>query len=142
MGLGRRGRHGRRSLPVNAEINLTNLIDVAFVLLIIFIITAPILQGGVEVQLPEADTAPITTQEGVIVTVAQDGRIFIGDVPVSTLDEFRTVYPQVVQKAGADQAYLKADRAVPYGDFLRVLGAMKKLGIAEVGLVAEPELEQ
>jgi len=86
-------RRTRRRLDANAEINLTNLIDVAFVLLIIFMITAPILQGGVEVQLPKAAAAPITSQEGVIVTVRPDGSIFIGDVRVQSLAEFERVFP-------------------------------------------------
>lgn len=140
MAYGRRGGRGRRSLPVNAEINLTNLIDVSFVLLIIFIITAPILQGGIEVELPQAESAPVISEDGVIVTVARGGKIYVGDVPVSTLDEFRTVYPEVVRNKNTKLVYLKADRTVVWDDIARVMGVMEKLGVAEVGLVLEPEL--
>ena len=133
-------RRGRRTVPVNAEISITNLIDVAFVLLIVFMITAPILQGGIEVQLPRAATAPITSPAGVIVSVARDGQIFVGEVPVASLEEFQTVFPQIVRGRGVEDAFLKADREVPYGRVLEVLGMMKKLDVAEVGLVAEPEL--
>ena len=142
MSLSRRGGRGRRGMAVNAEINLTNLIDVAFVLLIIFIITAPMIQAGVEVTLPQAEAAPIESEEGVIVSIARDGRIFVGEVPVSSLEEFRVVYPQIVRQRGTDQAYIKADREVPYGTFAQVMGAMKRLGVAEVGLVVEPETEE
>lgn len=134
----RRGRR-RGTLPVNAEINITNLVDVAFVLLIIFMITAPMLQGGVEVQLPKADAAPITSTEGVIVTVARDGKIYIGNTPVNSLEEFEVFFPQYVKKQGVKQAYLRGDQDVPYGRVLQVLGRMKKLDVTEVGLVAEPE---
>ena len=74
----------RRGLPGQVEINIVSLVDVAFTLLIIFIITAPILQGGIEVELPQADSAPITSHEGMIVTVTRDGTIYIGDVAVDS----------------------------------------------------------
>ncbi len=134
-------RRTRRRLDTNAEINLTNLIDVAFVLLIIFMITAPILQGGVEVQLPKASAAPITSQEGVIVTVRADGSIFIGDVRVQSLPEFERVFPSYIRQQSKKFAYLKADTKTSYGQVMQVVGAMKKLDVAEVGFVVEPEEE-
>ncbi len=132
----RRGR--REALALNADINLTNLVDVALVLLIIFMITAPILQGGIDVQLPRAEAAAVPARQGVIVSVRADGRIYIADVPVSTPEEFRQVYPRFVRQNDIHQAYLKGDERVPYGRVLEVLGMMKKLDVAEVGLVAEP----
>lgn len=139
MGLSDGGR-SRRSLPLNAEINVTSLVDVAFTLLVIFIITAPILQGGIQVELPQAEAAPITSSDGVIVTVARGGEIYIGDTPVRNLEDFELVFPQYVRDQEIESAYLKGDRAVPYGRVLEVLGFMKSLGVVEVGLVAEPEL--
>ncbi len=127
-------------MPLAAEVNVTSLVDVAFTLLVIFIITAPILQGGIEVELPEAATAPITTAEGVIVTVARDGTIYIGDVPAASIEEFRELYPVYVRDRNVRSAYFKADRDVPYGRVVQVLGAMKEMDVVEVGLVAEPEL--
>ncbi len=132
-------RRTRRRLDANAEINLTNLIDVAFVLLIIFMITAPILQGGVEVQLPKAAAAPITSQEGVIVTIRPDGSIFIGDVRVQSLAEFERVFPTYIRQQSKKFAYLKADTRTTYGQVMEVVGAMKKLDVAEVGFVVEPD---
>jgi biopolymer transport protein TolR len=134
---GGNGKGGK--LPLNADINVTSLVDVAFTLLVIFIITAPILQGGVEVQLPRAPSAPITSSEGVIVTVAADGRIYIGDVPVESPEEFARVYPEVVRDRRIRDAYVKGDRDVPYGRVLLVLGIMSELGVAAVGLVADPQ---
>ena len=134
-------RRSRRTLHANADINLTNLIDVAFVLLIIFMITAPILQGGVEVQLPKAAAAPITSQEGVIVTVRPDGAIFIGDVRVQSLAEFERVFPSYIRQQAKKFDYLKADTRTTYGQVMQVVGAMKKLDVAEVGFVVEPDEE-
>ncbi len=130
------------SLQHTADINVTSLVDVAFTLLVIFIITAPILQGGVEVQLPKAAAAPITQSEGVIVTVTRDNTIYIGDVEVKSLEDFEVMFPQLMEEKEATSAYLKGDRDAVYGTVLQVLGLMKKLDVAEVGLVADPELER
>ena len=78
MALGRRGAGHLRNLEMRAEINVTSLVDVAFTLLVIFIITAPILQGGVEVAVPRADVQPLTAQdEPFFVSVTPDGRVFV-----------------------------------------------------------------
>ena len=137
-----RARQRREAFNANAEINLTNLIDVAFVLLIIFMITAPILQGGIEVQLPKAAAAPITSQEGVIVSIAADGTIFIGDVRVQSLDEFERVFPTYIRQQSRKFAYIKGDASATHGRVQQVLGIMKKLDVAEVGIVVEPEVQR
>jgi biopolymer transport protein TolR len=135
-------RSSRRHLHVNAEVNLINLIDVSLVLLIIFMITAPILQGGVEVQLPKASAAPINSQEGVIVTVREDGAIFIGDVRVQSLQEFERVFPTYMRNQSKKFAYLKGDTNSKHGRVMEVVGIMKKLDVAQVGFVVEPETEK
>jgi biopolymer transport protein ExbD/biopolymer transport protein TolR len=137
----RQGRR-RRGLPVSAEINMTSLVDVAFTLLVIFIITAPVLQGGVEVRLPRAASAPITSDDRVIVTIMRDGSIVVGEIPVTSLEDFERVFPDYVQSKNATGAYLKGDTDVPYGRVLEVLGLMKRMDIVEVGLVADPEVER
>ncbi len=137
----RSGRRRRGGLPLTADINVASLVDVAFTLLVIFIIAAPILQGGIEVQLPKAAAAPITAQEGVIVTVARDGNLYIGEVKVETMEDFLSIYPQYVKNQNVRSVFVKGDREVPYGRVLQVIGAMKKLDVAEVGLVADPEME-
>jgi biopolymer transport protein ExbD/biopolymer transport protein TolR len=133
-----RRRSSRRHSHVNAEINLTNLIDVSFVLLIIFMITAPILQGGVEVALPKASAAPITSQEGVIVSVRADGSVYIGDVRVQSLAEFERLFPTYMRQQSKKFAYLKGDASATHGRVMEVVGIMKKLDVAEVGFVVEP----
>jgi biopolymer transport protein TolR len=131
-------RRRSHELAANAEINTTSLVDVAFTLLVIFIITAPILQGGVEVQVPRARSETIASPEGVIVSVTRDGSIFIGDAE-ATWEEFEPALTDVVRERQAQNIYLRADQDVDYGRVLQVLGAMKALDIAAVGLVAEPE---
>lgn len=133
-----RRRDGGTAYSASAEINVTSLVDVAFTLLVIFIITAPILQSGVEVQVPRASAEAITTPEGVVVTVTRDGGIFIGSAAASW-EEFPEALGDVVRAEQARNLYLRADEGVPYGEVLRVLGAMKALDIATVGLVADPE---
>lgn len=140
--LQRSARRRRHEFGATADINLTNLIDVSFVLLIIFMITAPILQGGVELQLPKAASAPITSQEGVVVSIKQDGSIFIGDVAVRSLAEFERVFPTYMRQQSKKYAYLKGDANARHGRVVEVLGLMKKLDVAEVGIVAEPEAEK
>jgi biopolymer transport protein ExbD/biopolymer transport protein TolR len=132
------GRRRRRGLPVNAEINLVNLVDVAFVLLIIFMITAPILQGGIEVQLPEADSKPLESSDAVTISVARDGSIFIDRTRVKSLEEFETVLPALLGNGQRRQVVLRGDRGVEFGRVAQVLGLMMRLDVADVGLSVEP----
>jgi biopolymer transport protein TolR len=127
-----------RGLGATAEINITSLVDVAFTLLVIFIITAPIMQGGVEVQVPRAQAENIASPEGVIVSINREGAIFIGEAE-ATWEEFEPALTDVVRDRQANNVYLRADTEVDYGRVLQVLGAMKALDIAAVGLVAEPD---
>ena len=133
-GLGRR----RGGVPITADINVTSLVDVAFVLLIIFMITAPIMQGGVDVQLPRAQARPLKVEEGLVVTVDQSGRIFLDQTPVSYAD-FRVAFQAVVATRRPSGVYLRADRRVQYGQVTRVLAAIRAAGVRDVGLVAEDE---
>ncbi|TFG52345.1 MAG: ExbD/TolR family protein [Gemmatimonadales bacterium] len=133
------GGDGRGELPFNADINVTSLVDVAFVLLIIFMITAPIMQGGVDVQLPQAEARPLTPNQGMVVSVDRQGRIFIDETEV-TYDEFRVAFRGLVERRQPTGIYVRADRRVPYGDVVRVLAVVRNSGIKDVGLVAEEEL--
>ncbi|MGQ0563282.1 MAG: ExbD/TolR family protein [Gemmatimonadota bacterium] len=136
-----RSRVRRDHLTAGADITLTNLIDVAFVLLIIFMITAPILQGGIEVALPKAASSPITSQEGVIVSITRTGTIHIGEVPVRSLAEFERIFPSYMSRQAKKYAYLKADEDVPHGRVMQVLGLMNKLDVGSVGMVADPAVQ-
>jgi biopolymer transport protein TolR len=134
----RNGRRRRHGLPVNAEINITNLVDVAFVLLIIFMITAPILQGGIELTLPDAQAAPLTAGDGVVVSLTSAGAIFIDQVEV-TRQEFPAQYRAYLGEREAKTVFLRGDRDVPYGRVIELIAAMEEVGIAEVSLISEPE---
>lgn len=125
---------------ITAEINMTALVDVAFTLLVIFIITAPMLQGGVDIKIPEAKTESIVSPDGVVVSIDREGKIFIGDAPTAW-EDFEAAFPEVVRARQARSVYLQADEAVPYGRVVKVLGAMKAADVATVGLVAQPEAE-
>jgi biopolymer transport protein ExbD/biopolymer transport protein TolR len=135
------GLYGDRSLPLTADINLINLVDVAFTLLVIFMITAPILQGGVEVQVPQAEVAPLPASEAIIVTIDREEVIYIGDASV-TLDEFKAAIKEVWIAKGSPAVYVQGDRAASYGVVLKVIAALKAAEIEAVGLVAEPEVQR
>ncbi|HEU0053510.1 MAG TPA: biopolymer transporter ExbD, partial [Longimicrobium sp.] len=133
-----RRRRGSHDLSVSAEINVTSLVDVVLTLLVIFMITAPMLQGGVEVSVPRARTQSVPAPEGVVVSIDRAGAIYIGQAAVRW-EEFEQQFPAIVREKGASSVYLRADQAVPYGRVVQVLGAMKAADVATVGLIAEPE---
>jgi biopolymer transport protein ExbD/biopolymer transport protein TolR len=128
----------RARAPLNADINVTSLVDVAFVLLIIFMITAPMMQGGVEVRLPRAEARAMEPRQGLVVSVDRRGRVYIDDAPFAFAD-FRASFRAVVARRKPSAIYLRADRGVPYGDVVRVLAIIRASGVQDVGLVAETE---
>ena len=125
---------------VNAEINVVNLIDVMLLLMVIFMLTAPMMQGGVDVALPKANARPLDANRGLIVTLTRDETISVGDARM-TYDEFVASFAAQAERAGGVEngVYLRADAGVPYGTVVRVIGVMKEAGVGDVGLVAEPE---
>lgn len=133
----RRRRRGER-MGVNAEINVVSLIDVMMLLMVIFMITAPMMQGGVDIALPTADVQPLDPKSGVVVTVNRSGEIFVDDTRLS-FDEFAGSIKALSEKKGGGGVYLRADEAVPYGRVVQIVAALKASGISDVGLVAEPE---
>ena len=128
-------------LGVRADINVTSLVDVAFTLLIIFMITAPILQGGVEIEVPQAPAAPLQASEGIVITIDRDGRLYLDDTSVS-MEEFDAAIVQVIRRRDPEMVYVKGDANVPYGEVLRVIGKLKEAQIEAVSLIAEPERER
>lgn len=131
-------RAGRQ--PLVAEINVTPLVDVMLVLLIVFMIAAPLLTVGVTVDLPEAQSNPISgTGEPLSVTIAADGTIFVQDTEV----EFENLVPRLVAiaEAGYDQRiYVRGDKTVNYGEIMRVMGRINTAGFRSIALVTEQEL--
>jgi biopolymer transport protein ExbD len=134
-------RSRRNTMRVNAEINFTNLIDVAFVLLIIFMITAPIMTGGIEVQLPEAQAAPLTQSEAVTISIDAEGRIYFEETPVS-MDEIGDLVASHLERRPNDYVAVKADARAAVEPLLQVLGIMASRGIDGVSLPVNPQPQQ
>ena len=132
------GRRRRERFALNAEINVVSLIDVMLLLLVIFMITAPMMQGGVDIALPRAEAKPLETRGGLVVTVNRAGTILVDDTPMS-YDQFRATYRALAQTRGKEGVYLRADQNVNYGLVVRVLAVMRTAGAGDVGLVTEPE---
>jgi biopolymer transport protein TolR len=132
----RRGR-GRDRLALNAEINVVSLIDVMMLLMIIFMITAPMMQGGVDISLPQAQARPLESRSGLTVTVDRAGAIFVDETRMS-LTEFGSSFKALAQRRGSGGVYLRADDRVQYGTVVKVLAIMRASGVGDVGLVAEP----
>jgi biopolymer transport protein ExbD/biopolymer transport protein TolR len=130
--------HRRRTPTLTADINVTSLVDVAFVLLIIFMVTAPIMQGGIDVELPKAKAAPLSSKDGVVVSVDRRGRIFVDDVAV-TIDEFKATIRRLVDQRNVSSVYVRGDRSTPYGNVVRVIAALHEAGITGTGLITEEE---
>jgi biopolymer transport protein TolR len=125
---------GRTAL---SDINVTPLVDVMLVLLIIFMVTAPLLQQGIDVNLPEAKAKELPMEERIDLTVRKDGSIYMNKNPMSMeemvvkLKAIRTRNPNV---------FLKADRDVPYGLVVKVIGEVKEAGIEKLGIITEPKI--
>jgi len=125
-----------------SQINVTPLVDVMLVLLIIFMVTAPILQQGVAVDLPKVAAGPLTGQEEqLVVNVAKGGQVFLNDTPMAVTD--LTAKLGAIAAARPDrQVYVRADQSVPYGEVMQVMSAVRDAGLTHVGLVTEPPRER
>ena len=132
-------RHARRHrYELNADVNVVSLIDVMLLLLVIFMITAPMMQGGVDVALPKAEAKPLQSKSGLFVAVTRTGEIRLGEQKLS-LAEFRVVFKTQAGTALREGVYLRADQGVNYGLVVQLLAILNKAGINNVGLVTEPE---
>ncbi len=139
MEVGRRDTGGRRTL---SQINVTPFVDVMLVLLIIFMVTAPMMEKGVDVNLPEVENAPnlAAAKEPLVVTVEKNGAISIGRSKVENAAKLTPVLLQVLKERKDKEVFLEADRDVPYGRVVQVMAAIKQAGVQKMGMVArEPE---
>lgn len=124
-----------------SQINVTPLVDVMLVLLVIFMVTAPIIQQGVQVNLPQAKAAAIPgTDELLVVSIAKNGRIYLND-NVMTLDELGAKMRAIRSNLGDKQVYVRADQDVRYGLVMQTIAELKQAGIDRVGMVTRPMLE-
>lgn len=134
----RASRKAERGLPLTAEINVTSLVDVAFTLLVIFIITAPILQGGIELNLPEGASAPLTAnQEPIVVSVDADGAFYVDDQPVDDVGALQELVGRMIARSQGGTVFVRGDRAAAYGDIVSVLSAVNEIDGAQISVVTE-----
>ena len=124
--------------PVMADINVTPLVDVMLVLLIIFMIAAPMLHQGIEVALPRAEAAPLQmrVEDPLVLSIDRDGKIFLRATPVEIEDLVDQVKAQT-EARGDDSVFLKGDREVSYGRIVEVLDVLHRGGIVHVGMVTD-----
>jgi len=128
----------RRTIRTLSEINITNLVDVMTVLLVIFMLTAPLMKHGIDVDLPQVSSKGIELRDEFVVTIDKEEKIYLNEQLISLellerrLKEIYAVRPDVT-------IYLKADRQVPYGSVVRIMGRVRRAGIEKLGMVTEPE---
>ncbi|OLB55797.1 MAG: protein TolR [Nitrospirae bacterium] len=121
-----------------AEINVIPLVDVVLVLLVIFMVTAPMLYRGMDIKLPTSTSNTITPEERIVLTIERDQKLYLDKDPVTTGQmEFKL---RSAKQRNADIAvYLRADRDVPYGTVVQVMDGVKRSGIEKLGMVTDPE---
>lgn len=124
----------RRTL---AEINIVPLVDVVLVLLIIFMITAPVLQSGIEVEVPKTQTVKEITEERLVVTIDRQQRVFLGDDPVN-INEIGAKVRERLRDPQGQSIYIRSDENVPFGALATVMDALMQAGFSNVSLVTEP----
>lgn len=122
---------------MNGEINVVSLIDVMMLLMVIFMITAPMMQGGVDIELPKAEAPALESKSAIVVTLSRDGQISV-DGKSWTRAEFDRSFAALAAQKGKDGVYLQADKRALHGDVISLLASMRAAGIANAGIVTEP----
>lgn len=120
-----------------SDINVTPLVDVVLVLLIIFMVTAPVLQSGIEVNVPKTRTVKEITEERLVISINKEQRVFLGNDPIN-INEIKTKLRQKIRDPQNQSVYLRADEEVPFGAFATVMDAVKGAGISNVSIVTQP----
>ncbi len=122
-----------------SEINVTPFVDVMLVLLIIFMVTAPMMQQGIDVDLPETSTQPLrVTDEPLILTVKKDGGTFVGRKEIQP-EDLKEKLAAIFEGRDSKELFLRADKAAPYGAVVKALAAAREAGAKKLGMVTEPE---
>ncbi len=136
MGMG--GGKGAPGRSTMSEINVTPMVDVMLVLMIIFMVTAPLIQQGVKVNLPETKAAPVEANEKkLVISIDATKKVFIGEVEVK-LEELETKLKTNAKAQAEKELYLHADRDLPYGMVVEVMAAAQRAGITNVGMITDP----
>ncbi|HTA24407.1 MAG TPA: biopolymer transporter ExbD [Terriglobales bacterium] len=120
-----------------SEINITPLVDVVLVLLIIFMITAPVLQSGIEVNVPKTRTVKEITEERLVLSIDKQQRVFLGNSPIN-INEIATQLRAKIRDPQHQPIFIRADQDVPFGVFATVMDAVKQSGITNVSIVTQP----
>jgi len=120
-----------------ADINVTPFVDVVLVLLIIFMLTAPILQSGIEVNVPKTRTVKEITEERLVITIDRSQRVYLGSDPIN-INQLGARLRSRLRDPGRQSVFLRADQNVPFGAFATVMDAVKQTGITNVSIVTEP----
>lgn len=123
-----------------SQINVTPLVDVMLVLLIIFMVAAPILQQGVELELPRETIAPFdgADSEQLVVSIDKDGQIFIGKDNLVKIEVLGERVSSILKTKEDKRVFIRADRRVVYGQVMAAMGSIRRAGIYKVGLITEP----
>ncbi len=120
-----------------SDINITPLVDVVLVLLVIFMVTAPVLQSGIEVNVPKTRTVKQITEERMVITIDKQQRVFLGNEPIN-INQIASALQQKVKDPQHQSIFLRADEDVPFGAFATVMDAVKQSGITNVSIVTQP----
>jgi len=121
-----------------SDINVTPFVDVMLVLLIIFMVTAPMMVQGVDVDLPEASAEPMPTEtEPLMISIDRDGRTYIDDVPIE-IGFLGDKLDKILEGRGSREVYLRADKTIPYGVVVRVMAEIQAAGVEKLGMVTVP----
>jgi biopolymer transport protein ExbD/biopolymer transport protein TolR len=131
------GNSEARNHRALADINITPLVDVVLVLLIIFMLTAPILQSGIEVAVPKTKTVKEITEERLVITIDRQQKVYLGNDPVN-INEIGAKLRQKIRDPQNQSIFLRSDEEVPFGAFASVMDAVKQAGINNVSIVTQP----
>jgi biopolymer transport protein TolR len=132
-----RKRRGRERMHLNAEINVVSLIDVMMLLLVIFMLTAPMMTGGLDLTLPSADAKPIEAKSGLVVSIDKSSVIRLNESEMS-LAQFKAAFKSVASRRQGKGVDFQADENVPYGLVAKVLSIMNAAGVTDIGFVFNP----
>ena len=136
------GSRDNRDRGTMSQINVTPLVDVMLVLLVIFMVTAPMMQQGVQVNLPKAEAKALTAQEeSVVVSIERSGKVFINSAEIPAGD-LRTKLSDIFASKSKKEVFLKADTDVPYGEVVKTMAEIKGAGVERLGMVTEPSMRK